>query len=203
MQSPLVVRNAVGNPGVPLVLLHGLGADEHDLMGLAAAFPPSHPIYSLRAPSRYGDGYQWFEIDWDSETLVANEGEIASAGRYVVNQLPAGPLVFLGFSQGGIIAQEVLRAFPDRVAGLILLSTWPLPGLAPVDSAVPILIQHGQLDPVVPVRAADLLTQVWRGEDVSVVRYAMAHQISAASLNDISQWFTNRFGDASSDRNVG
>ncbi len=203
MQSLLVDKKAIGEAKIPVVLLHGLGADEHDLMGLAAAFAPQHPVLSLRAPGRYGDGYQWFEIDWESETLVADPGEIESAGRYVINHLPSGPFVCLGFSQGGIIAQELLRAFPDRVAGLVLVSTWPLPGLASARAKVPILLQHGELDPIVPVRAADLLSDIWLGDDVSLMKYPMAHQISTASLNDISRWFAERFGDSSSPRSVG
>ncbi len=202
MHSNMVVRQAVGDSRTPLVFLHGLGADEHDLMGLASAFSPQHPIYSVRAPSRYGDGYQWFEIDWESESRVADPGEIEAAGRYVIDQLPNEPVVCLGFSQGGIIAQEILRAFPNRVSGLILLSTWPLPGLEPRQADVPILLQHGNLDPVVPVRAVDLLAETWLGDEVSLMKYPMAHQISAASLNDLSHWFAKRFGDSSAARSV-
>ena len=188
---------------MPVVLLHGLGADEHDLAGLAPAFPPNHSIFSVRAPLRYGDGFQWFEIDWESETLVANPGEIDSAASYVSQQLPSVPSVVLGFSQGGVIAQAVQRQFPEKVAGLILLSTWPLFHLLPFQSPVPVLIQHGELDPIVPVRAADLLADTWQGDQVQVQKYGMAHQITNDSLFDISQWFVRHFGDTDRRANVG
>jgi len=199
----MVVRQASGTPGISIVFLHGLGADEHDLMGLAGAFAPNHGIYSVRAPDRYGDGYQWFEIDWESETLISDPGEVDSAAKYVMAQIQDEQVVVLGFSQGGIMAQAIWRAYPSRVAGLMLLSTWPLAGAGPVVSPVPVLIQHGELDPIVPVRAADLLADVWLGDRVELKKYAMAHQISAESIQDLSRWFVNSFGDGFEREGVG
>jgi phospholipase/carboxylesterase len=177
-----------------VVLLHGLGADENDLWDLRDLFPSASSVVSLRAPLRYGLGFQWFEIDWSSRTFIADLGEIASSARQIIESIGAAPAVLVGFSQGGIMAQAVATSYPDQVAGIALLSTWPLPDVS--FSSGPVLIQHGNQDPVIPVAASTALQNVFLANG-SLETYDMAHGICMDSAEGLSDWYGANFLDGS------
>lgn len=180
--------------GPSVVLLHGLGADENDLWDLRELFPAAQSVTSLRAPHRYGLGFQWFEIDWTSKTFIADLGEVNLSADRILGSLGPDPVVIVGFSQGGIMAQAVATRYPERIAGLALLSTWPL-----VDAKFatgPVLIQHGNQDPVIPVAAASALMNVF-STNGQLETYDMAHGINMDSAEGLSEWYGANFLDGS------
>lgn len=103
-----------------LVMLHGFGADEHDLFGLAREFPERLTVASVRAPLQNPmGGFAWFPLSQDPAT-----GEIGSDAASVcaaVEQLHAwvqsvrgdfASVTLLGFSQGMAMAMSLLRLDP-------------------------------------------------------------------------------------------
>src|SRR6266480_1087236 len=79
-KSSLSLTHLLQQPRLPadrppplLILLHGLGSNEHDLIGLAPYLDPRFQIVSARAPhSLMPDGYAWFELGWTATDITIN-----------------------------------------------------------------------------------------------------------------------------------
>jgi phospholipase/carboxylesterase len=159
-------------PKILLVLLHGLGADKHDLMTLAEPLQmfikPATRVVSPDAPfpcSLAPVGKQWFSMeDPKPEELVNGVRDAAPYLRqFLVEQAAFSNLsirntIILGFSQGGIMALHVALRLESNALGIICLSG----GLIEDEritgelSAQPqILMCHGKDDNVVPLAVAE------------------------------------------------
>jgi len=185
-----------------LVLLHGRGADEHDLFSLAPSIDPGIAVAAVRAPLPTDEGgYTW--------------SESSSPGRYIGSSLrdsltwfqawldslangrPERQNVYLfGFSAGMAMASALLLDEPHRYAGAVLLSgTLPFDADLPIAenrlAGVPVFHGHGSFDRVIP---ADLVTRSERylskssGARLETRRYPIAHEIDGAEMRDIDAW---------------
>jgi phospholipase/carboxylesterase len=153
-------RPAEGDPQGTLVLLHGRGADEHDLFPLLDALDPERRLLGLtpRGPlSLPPGGAHWYQLAGiptpDPDTFWASF-ELLSAK---LDELPR-PLVLGGFSQGTVMswALGLGRGPAKRPAAIVALSGFMprVEGLALDLSELdgyPVAIAHGSLDPVIPV----------------------------------------------------
>ena len=209
VSAPVVAwrRPAKRGPQTPLVVfLHGLGADECDLIDLARSLPPHYAYASLRAPYAHDEGgYHWF-IDRGLGRPTA--ASVKSSIAYVRAWLD-GPdaatynrqrTYVLGFSAGTIMAGALILNDPARFAGAVLLS-----GLIAFDAGVdtapnrlsglPVFYAHGSEDAVVP---ADLVARSARylrsasGAVLTEQMYPHGHSISNRELADIRAWFDER-----------
>jgi phospholipase/carboxylesterase len=186
-----------------LILLHGLAADESDLIGLAAELNPSLYVLSLRAPHQTGyGGYSWFGIEFlpDGSRLIDEEQAITSRSAVIsaLETLPSAigfqpsRLVLGGFSQGAMMAAAVLLERPELLDGAWLMSGRPLPFFSAktADRSLPVLIQHGRYDEVLAIHEGRALAELLKstGHDVQYTEYAMGHQISNESLQEGSKW---------------
>ena len=107
-----------------MVLLHGYGSNERDLPALTPFLPPL-PWVSLRAPlSMPGAGAAWFALSPPAEPDPSAIDEATSMlWAWIDAELDAGrPLVPVGFSQGGLMALELLRSRPERIAATVVLA---------------------------------------------------------------------------------
>lgn len=199
-----------------MVLLHGLGADGWDFVPIVGELhlPQAVRFVFPHAPQRpvtVNAGYvmrAWYDIK-----SFTPEGRADAAGleessrritgcleREVMRGVAADRIVLAGFSQGGAVALTAGLRFPERLAGILALSTYlPFPArLAEEKSAantdVPILMCHGQLDPVVPVamglEARDQLRA--QGYPVDWHEYPMQHEVCAEELALIARWMRQR-----------
>jgi phospholipase/carboxylesterase len=154
-------RPAAGEPGGALVLLHGRGADEHDLFPLLDALDPERRLhgYTPRAPLALPPGgAHWYVVPRvgypDPETFA--EGYGALTEWFDALPFAAGDVVLGGFSQGAVLSYALgLGMGRPRTRALIALSGfipavegWE-PDLEP--PFPPIAIAHGTYDPVIPV----------------------------------------------------
>jgi len=197
-----------------VVLLHGLGADGHDFESLVPELrlPPSPAIrwvfpHAPVRPVTLNGGYRmraWYDIlgldrqAAQDERGVRESAEMAAALIRRENErgVPSDRIVLAGFSQGGAIALFAGLRHPERLAGILALSTYlPLDSsLAaeahPANAAVPIFMAHGRFDPVVPLalgeHTRDLL--VARGYDVDWHTYPMQHSLCPEEIDDIRAW---------------
>ena len=204
-----------------VIWLHGLGADGHDFepivpelhlpdnLGIRFIFPhaPVRPVtinggMAMRA---------WYDVRGSDlskqEDAVSIEDSARILDSYINAELAegiaAGKIVIAGFSQGGAIILHAGLRYPERLAGLLALSTYlPLPdrlaGEAhPENAAVPIMMLHGTFDPVIPVtlgkRSCDFLQQ--SGYPVEWRTYPMQHAVCPQEIRDISLWLKTRLGD--------
>jgi phospholipase/carboxylesterase len=207
-----LVRPSTQGQGAPplLLLFHGIGSNEEDLIGLEPYLDERFTIVSARAPHSYGyGGYAWFEIDWqpngiriDRQQAVASRDLIVSFVGEAVAAYGADParVYLLGFSQGAMMSGWVTLTEPELIAGAVLMS-----GRIPDEvrsqiaaperlSGKPFLVTHGLMDQVLPIangRASrDLLQQL--PVDLTYHEYPMAHEVSAQSLSDVVAWLSAR-----------
>jgi phospholipase/carboxylesterase len=203
-------------PGPPatatVILLHGLGADGHDLEPVVEALdlPESLPIRFIlpHAPERaltINNGEQmraWYDFIPHSET--EGRDDIDESGRtveaFIDNEIargiPSERIVLAGFSQGGVIALHAGLRLEKRIAGIIALSTYLYDfssteqEMSDANLAIPILLAHGTHDPLIPImRAATSRENLIRlGYDVRWHDYPMEHQICLEEVDEVSQF---------------
>jgi len=210
MLQALIRRPIVPTSSGPLlVLLHGLGANEHDLMGLERDFDPKLTIVCLRAPLEYQfGGFAWFEIQWlpdgihvDPQQALQSLDILLETLRNLPSQLDLQPSqTFLGgFSQGAIMSLGASLAEPGLFDGVLLLSGRMLPEFAQVDPSptfakLPFYVQHGLNDQVLPVSGARTIKSFLEsaGCPLTYLEYSMGHEINQPSLKQMTRWLNER-----------
>jgi phospholipase/carboxylesterase len=152
-----------------VVFLHGYGADGADLLGLADTLAPHLPgtvFLAPDAPERVAGapfGRQWFSIPWldgsseeESRAGLLRAAEDLNAfleARLAEEGLGPDALALLGFSQGAMMALHVAPRRPLAIAGVVAISGRLLaPERLATEAVVkpPVLLVHGDADPVVP-----------------------------------------------------
>ena len=190
-------RSPSERAGTPLlVALHGVGSHERDLLGLAPALPAAWTLASLRAPMPWGQGFSWYPLGTPgSPDPVAVDAAAAEVLDWIDSVAADHPRVgLLGFSQGGSMALQLLRARPAGFAFAVSLSGFVVPGVEDSrDEAVAavrprVFLGHGDLDAVIPPEAT-ARTQAWAAAhtDVTDRGYAgLPHAVSSAELEDVA-----------------
>lgn len=175
-----------------LVLLHGWGADADDLVDLGVALleqcgaalgdPAQVSLVALRAPLPHpaGFGRQWYDLqlpEWPE--LPQALQQLRSRLEELSASVPLTRTALLGFSQGAAMALDVAtgggsasRPEPLPLAALIACSGYPHPGWQPAAPLMPVLITHGEQDPVVPFAASEELERQLRLRGGAVRRIA-------------------------------
>ena len=193
-----------------LVMLHGYGSNEKDLLSLASYLDPRLRVVSVRAPMVLAPGmFGWFPIEFtpggitvDREAARQVADKLAAFLEKLIESLqPVGGKTFLmGFSQGTVMSYFTAFRNPTLLHGVLALSG-QLPDARPEADAlptgladVPFLVQHGLFDDVLPIdrgRQAD----AWLRDkiaDYTYREYPMAHQIDQESLEFMASWLSGR-----------
>ncbi len=194
-------------PAPALILLHGRGANEDDLLGLAEYLDERLFIISARAPFAFqmGSGYTWYDLEEvgrpDPTMFAESFQKLTQFFLDVKKGYPVNPakIFFCGFSMGTVMSYAMALTRPDEVAGVLANSGY-IPESADITLAwdkirgKPYFIAHGRYDPVIPMvfaeRARDLLEKA--GAQLAYHEYDMAHQITEQSLNDMMGWLTRQ-----------
>jgi phospholipase/carboxylesterase len=193
-----VHRFAPGNrrEAAPLLLLHGTGGDENDLLPLGQAIAPGAPLLSVRGCVLEHGMPRFFRrlaegvFDEDDVRLRANELAdfvIDARKRYDL----AAPMA-LGYSNGANIAAAMMLLRPEVLAGGVLLRAMvPLAQPPKADlGGKPVLIVSGASDPIIPPansqRLATMLTQAHAS--VQHRTLPVGHQLSQADLTLAKAW---------------
>jgi len=194
-----------------LILLHGLGSNERDLIGLAPYLDPRFQIVSARAPhTMVPDGYAWFELGWTAANEITINFQQAEQSRalligFIAEALAAyggdpARVYLLGFSQGAIMSASVALTEPELIAGTVLMSgripEEIRPQIAPTErlAGKSFLVVHGTYDTVLPIQNGRASRALLATLPVALTyeEYAMAHEVSAESLADVTAWLTAR-----------
>jgi phospholipase/carboxylesterase len=190
-------RPAAERVGTPLVVaLHGVGSHEHDLLGLAPSLPPAWTLAALRAPDPWGRGFSWYPLSMPGSPDPAAVDASAAAVLAWVDSVAADPprIGLLGFSQGGSMALQLLRARPEAFAFAVSLSGFVAPGLDDArDERVAavrprVFLGHGDADTVIPAEAT-ARTSAWAAAHTAVTDRTypgLPHAVSAAELADVA-----------------
>jgi len=207
--------NPSGKPAATIIWLHGLGADGHDFEAIVPELrlPDSLPVRFVfpHAPERavtVNAGMimrAWFDlIDLNLDANSADKEQFSESVEMlealIENELRSGfasdRIVLAGFSQGGAIALHTGLHFPKRLAGILAMSMH-LPtirdrsaALSPANREVPIMMAHGQMDPLIPLaRAIETRQELTRlGYAVSWHEYPIQHSVCAEEVADIRAW---------------
>jgi phospholipase/carboxylesterase len=187
-------RPARGEADGALVLLHGRGADEHDLHPLLDALDPEQRFhgYTPRAPlSLPPGGAHWYAVPRvgypDPATFAAGFGALAE--WFEALPYPAERIVLGGFSQGAVMSYALgIGAGRPRTAALLAMSGF-IPTVegwqADLESPFqPIAIVHGTYDPVIPVDFARAARAVLEGAGADVLyrEYPIDHRIDPQAI---------------------
>lgn len=210
------------SPAVSIIWMHGLGADGHDFVPIVGELdlPPQPPVRFVfpHAPFRpvtINNGYvmrAWYDVlttafnnreDETSlrESQAAVEALIAAESARGV---PPERILLAGFSQGGALALQTGLRHPQRLAGIVALSTYlPLAGTLaaeahPANADVPIFMAHGTHDPVIPLRLSMTSHEQLKaaGYPVDWRTYPMPHTVCMEQLRDLSGWLRERLAAA-------
>src|SRR2546428_5455833 len=192
-----------GGSHVTLLLLHGTGGDESDLLPLGSAVAPQAALLSPRGKVLERGLPRFFrrlaEGVFDIEDLTRRTHELAdfveaAAGTYGFD---AAQVVALGYSNGANIAASLLLLRPQVLAGAALLRPMlPLVPATPPDlRGKHVLIAAGQHDSLVPASStrqlADLLQQ--SGADVTMQWLSAGHGLTSADVATVIRWLADRF----------
>lgn len=211
---PCVEINPPATPIASIIWLHGLGADGHDFasivpeLHLAKEFPirfvfPHAPMI----PVTINNGHvmrAWYDIlgltattREDKIGIRQSQAAIHTLIEYEKSLgIPANRIIVAGFSQGGAMALHTGLRYPERLAGILALSTYlPLASSLKAEATaanndLPIFLAHGMQDNVVPYTFAQISQQAlqYNGHTIEFHTYPMAHSVCMEELADIAAW---------------
>lgn len=169
LDGPRVLPASGAAPKQIVILVHGYGSNGHDLIGLAPALQPALPdavFVSPHAPQRLAavaEGYQWWPINTFS---MQERAEGAKAAAPILNAfidqelerygLSEDKLALVGFSQGTMMSLYVAPQREKQIAGVVGYSGMVVDEAAlkaNLKTRPPVLLVHGDADPVVPFMA--------------------------------------------------
>ncbi|MEO8203215.1 MAG: alpha/beta hydrolase [Betaproteobacteria bacterium] len=201
------------NPVASVIWMHGLGADGHDFEPIVPELrlPRSLPVRFIfpHAPVRavtLNNGMQmraWYDIlelggvREDGEGLRDSQAAVeALIAAEEARGIAAGRIVLAGFSQGGAITFQAGLRHPQRLAGLMALSTYlPLAGTVEAERHaanrdVPIFMAHGSADPMISMGRALKSRKMLEalGYPLEWHEYPMPHSVCPEEIGDISAW---------------
>jgi len=179
--------------GPPLLLLHGTGGDEHDLMPLRPLLSPGAAVLSPRGSVLENGMPRYFrrlaEGVFDEDDLSRRADELASFVRAASERYGVAPasLVAVGFSNGANIASALMLRHPRLLRGALLAAAmvpYATPPAADL-TGLEILISNGERDPMIPPPTTLLLKDQLRerGAHVTDLGHGGGHQLDAEALS--------------------
>lgn len=184
-------------PGTPpILLLHGTGGDENDLLPVGRMIAPGSALLSPRGKVVENGMPRFFrrlaEGVFDEEDVRRRAGELAAFVAEARTAYGLGAPLAVGFSNGANVAAALLLLHPEALAGAALLRAMvPLRAPPPADLAGrPVLLLSGAMDPIVPAGNAARLAAMLEAAD-AVVRHQTlpaGHGLSQADLELTKAW---------------
>lgn len=178
-----------------LVLLHGYGADEADLMGLAPHLPPALTLAAIRAPLAAQAGFAWVPIAVPGLPDPAATQDAANAVLAWLDEhvAPSTPVFLLGFSQGGLMVTHLLRTAPSRFVAGVVLSGFVVDAPCAADAALaaaapPVFFGRGTVDPIIDDSAFERARTFLAAHTTLTERVypGLGHGITADELVDVT-----------------
>lgn len=209
--SALVYRErpASGEPTGLLVLHHGRGADEHDLLGLADALDPQRRLHvvtpggPLALPG--SPGKHWYLVPRvgypDAETFARAYAKLAAFHDEIWDRVGIGPeaTILGGFSMGSVMSYSLGLAGDRPVPAGILAFSGFIPTVESWQpdlrsrAELPVFIAHGRRDPVIDVEFADQARALLEAGGLAVAYHESeaAHQIHPAHVSAAASWISS------------
>jgi len=192
------------NPTASVIWLHGLGADGHDFEPIVPELRLTKPVRFVfpHAPIRPVTINQGMRMRAWYDIFQFGGGREDDAGIRASQKLIEGliqkeqgkKIVLAGFSQGGAIVLQTALRHPERLAGVMALSTY-LPLAATLESErsktnqdLPIFMAHGKFDDIIPIHRAQQSRDFLQKLQYKVEwhEYPMPHSVCAEEVADLS-----------------
>ncbi len=200
---PVVATYGATDASTPLVvLLHGRGSSEQDIIGLAAHLPAGPAYAAIRAPIAEGGGYAWFANRGIGRPVAGSLRSTMDWFRTWLDEVapPGRPVVLVGFSGGAAFAGGLVLDDPARYAGAaILYGTLPFDAGLSTDAGrlanLPVFVAQGDGDHVIP---RELLDRTWAyllaesGAPTVAHRQPGGHQLTAETVHQLGDWTAHR-----------
>lgn len=191
-------------------MLHGYGADEHDLLPLAEKLFGARLIISLQAPLALPwGGYTWYHLTQtatgalrgDDLSRQKSEKLLTEELAYDIRKEGGDPgnVTLLGFSQGAAMIYALLARHDLAAIGVHVRAAICLSGYIPNDcsfeakdySGLKMFMSHGEYDELIaPIALDDAARKMKQtGADVTAKSYPIGHGVSEEVINDIHSWF--------------
>ena len=207
MDQPIEIETGPG-PQAAVIWLHGLGADGHDFEPIVPELDLAKPVRFVfpHAPVRpvtINNGMRmraWYDIfqfgggPEDEAGLRASEALLQELiAREKKKGIAANKIILAGFSQGGAIVLQTGLRYPERLGGIMALSTY-LPLQEKMTEAhaanrdLPIFMAHGSYDGMIPMARAAQSRDAMQalGYKVEWHEYPMQHSVCPQEIADIS-----------------
>ncbi|HEY8084272.1 MAG TPA: alpha/beta fold hydrolase [Methylophilaceae bacterium] len=206
------------HPQHSIIWLHGLGADGNDFVPIASELALPIPVrfifpHAPEIPVTLNGGYvmrAWYDIyslsrggPQDEAGVRRSQIEIeALIAQQIALGIPAAHIMLAGFSQGGAIVLQTALRYPQRLAGVMALSTY-LPISATLEQEktqanmdIPFFMAHGSFDEVITLDTgnASRLALQKAGYNVQWHEYAMSHSVCSDEIADIRRFIIDAFG---------
>ena len=192
-----------------LVLMHGVGSNEHDLFALTPQIPDQFHVLCLRAPRRMAPGsFAWFDFSVEPGGARTINEQQEAASRILVGQaiedasrqlsIPPERVVVGGFSQGGIMALSMLLTRPELMTAALVWHGRLLPEVLPLAAAHDALhgrrlwVSHGSHDNVISPTHGQAIAHHLAKTPVTVSyhEFPSAHEIRPSELAQTVAWLT-------------
>src|SRR5262245_56538384 len=201
---PFQERPAVGDAAGLLVLHHGRGANERDLLGLGEVLDPGHRLHVVtpRAPLAIGGGYHWYVVPRvgypDPESFHAAFGKLAAFHDQLWERTGIAPenTVLGGFSMGSVMSYSMgLAGDRPKPAGILAFSGFipSVDGWQPDLASrvgLPVFIAHGRRDPIMQIDFARDARALLESGGLSVEYHESdaGHEIDPSHLRAATDW---------------
>jgi phospholipase/carboxylesterase len=200
---PSVATHGSTDPAAPLVvLLHGRGSNESEILSLAEHLPKGPAYAAVRAPIAEGGGYAWFANRGIGRPVADSLRDTMDWFRTWLDQVaPTGrPVLLVGFSGGAAFAGGLVLDDPARYTGAaVLYGTLPFDAGVATDSGrlanLPVFVAQGHDDHVIP---RELLDRTWSyllsesGAPTVAVRQPGGHQLTTQTVRELGDWIAHR-----------
>ncbi|WP_044641598.1 alpha/beta hydrolase [Risungbinella massiliensis] len=192
------------DPQAPvLLLLHGTGGDERDLVPLKNMISPGSSVLSVRGNVLENGMPRFFRRlsmgVFDEEDLVFRTKELNEfLNQAAIDyQFDRSHVVAVGYSNGANIAASLLFHYAGSLAGAILLHPMvPRRGITlPDHSGIPVLLTAGRQDPICPPEETEELEKLLQstGAEVKVQWQSGGHQLTMPEIEQAAKWFQTAF----------
>ncbi len=182
-----------GRLPMTVLLLHGSGGDENDLLPVARALAPGAGFLSPRGKVLDQGMVRFFKLD--RSDVLERAAELAAWLPEAARQHGIDParIYALGYSNGANIAAAVMLLHPGTIAGACLLRARAaiVPATLPDLNGAPVLISAGQTDRLIPPEGAEALGKLLTdaGAHVDLAIQNAGHDLTPADFSLTKQWF--------------
>ncbi|ATZ73150.1 carboxylesterase [Idiomarina sp. X4] len=216
MSLEVIKHEPAGKADAAIIWLHGLGASGNDFVPMTEhlkfanaqvrfLFPhaPQMPVtinQGMVMPAWYDITDMSIDRQIDSEQLRESASKVHTMiDEQVAQGIDSKRIIIAGFSQGGAVGYEAALTYPKPLAGLMAHSTYFATAddiqISEANAQLPILVQHGTQDPVVPevLGQKACATLKDKGFSVTYQTYPMPHSLCLEQVQDMQKWLDERF----------